>query len=40
MAAMSANTAALELNRRGVPTPNGGKWHAMQIIRVRKRLAS
>jgi DNA invertase Pin-like site-specific DNA recombinase len=34
----SARAAAWELNRRGVPTAAGGKWHAMQVIRVRERL--
>ena len=30
--------ARSELNRRGVPTPAGGKWHAKTVLRVRKRL--
>jgi DNA invertase Pin-like site-specific DNA recombinase len=36
---LSARAAAEELNRRGVETPAGGKWHAAQVIRVRARLA-
>ena len=36
---LSANAAAIELNRRGVPTPAGGKWHAKTVLRVRRRLA-
>ena len=39
LADMSARGIAEELNRRGIPTPAGGRWHAMQIIRVRERLA-
>jgi DNA invertase Pin-like site-specific DNA recombinase len=35
---LSANAAALELNRRQVPTPKGGRWHALTVIRLRKRL--
>jgi len=35
---LSASAAAEELNRRGVKTPGNGKWHAVQVIRVRKRL--
>jgi DNA invertase Pin-like site-specific DNA recombinase len=40
LSALSATKAAEELNRRGVPTAAGGKWQALQVIRVRKRLAS
>ena len=29
---------AAELNERGVPTPNGGTWSAVQVIRVQRRL--
>jgi DNA invertase Pin-like site-specific DNA recombinase len=36
---LSANAAAIEFNRRGVPTPAGGKWHAKTVLRVRRRLA-
>jgi DNA invertase Pin-like site-specific DNA recombinase len=39
LADMSARGIAEELNRRGIPTPAGGRWHAMQVIRVRERLA-
>jgi hypothetical protein len=35
---LKPTAAAEELNRRGVKTPSGGKWHATQVIRVRKRL--
>jgi DNA invertase Pin-like site-specific DNA recombinase len=35
---LSANGAAIELNRRVVPTPAGGKWHAKTVLRVRQRL--
>jgi DNA invertase Pin-like site-specific DNA recombinase len=36
---LSATAAAVELNRRAVPTPVGGRWHAMTVQRVRRRLA-
>ena len=36
---LSARKAAEALNARGIPTPEGGKWYATQVIRVRKRLA-
>jgi DNA invertase Pin-like site-specific DNA recombinase len=39
LADMSANAAAAELNRRGVATPQGGQWHALTVIRLRKRVA-
>jgi len=35
---LSARSCATELNARGVETPAGGKWHAVQVIRVRERL--
>jgi DNA invertase Pin-like site-specific DNA recombinase len=35
---LSASAAASELNRRQVPTPKGGRWHALTVIRLRKRL--
>ncbi len=38
LSGLSARRAAEELNRRGIPTATGGKWHAMQVIRVRERL--
>jgi DNA invertase Pin-like site-specific DNA recombinase len=39
LAELSARKAAEELNRRGVATPAGGKWHAVTVLRVRARLA-
>jgi hypothetical protein len=39
LAGMSARAAAAELNKREVETPAGGQWHAVQVIRVRERLA-
>jgi DNA invertase Pin-like site-specific DNA recombinase len=38
LANLSARTVAEELNRRGVATPAGGKWHAVTVLRVRERL--
>jgi DNA invertase Pin-like site-specific DNA recombinase len=38
LAGLSANAIAVELNTRAVPTPNGGRWHALTVIRVQKRL--
>jgi DNA invertase Pin-like site-specific DNA recombinase len=38
LANLSARKAAGELNRRGIATPAGGKWHAMTVLRVRERL--
>ena len=35
---LSATAAAAELNRRGAATPVGGRWHAMTVQRVRRRL--
>jgi DNA invertase Pin-like site-specific DNA recombinase len=37
---LSAHKVADELNRRGIETPKGGKWHAVTVIRVRERLDS
>jgi DNA invertase Pin-like site-specific DNA recombinase len=37
---LSARKAAEELNSMNVPTPNGGKWHATTVIRVRERLGT
>jgi DNA invertase Pin-like site-specific DNA recombinase len=34
----SANATAVELNRRNIPTPRGGKWTARSVINVRRRL--
>jgi DNA invertase Pin-like site-specific DNA recombinase len=38
LADMSARAVAEELNKRGVETPGGGRWHAVTVLRVRKRL--
>ena len=38
ISSLSARKAAEELNRRGITTAEGNKWHAMQVIRVRERL--
>jgi DNA invertase Pin-like site-specific DNA recombinase len=35
---LSARKVAETLNARGIATPEGGKWYATQVIRVRKRL--
>ena len=35
---LSATATAADLNRRNVPTANGGKWHAMQVHRARRHL--
>ncbi len=35
----SARSIAAELNARQVPTPNGGGWSAVTVIRVQRRLA-
>jgi DNA invertase Pin-like site-specific DNA recombinase len=40
LAGMSANKAAAELNKRAIPTPKGGQWHALTVMRLRQRLAS
>jgi DNA invertase Pin-like site-specific DNA recombinase len=37
---LSARAIAAELNKRNAPTPNGGPWHSMSVIRVQRRLAS
>jgi DNA invertase Pin-like site-specific DNA recombinase len=39
LAGLSDRQAATELNRRGVATPQGGRWFAPQVQRVRARLA-
>jgi hypothetical protein len=37
---LSTTAAAGALNNRGIARPSGdGKWHAMQVHRVRQRLA-
>jgi DNA invertase Pin-like site-specific DNA recombinase len=33
---LSANAAAIELDRRGVPTPAGGRWYARTVLRMRQ----
>ncbi len=38
LSGMSANKAAHELNRRGIATPRGGRWHALTVMRLRKRV--
>ena len=38
LSGLSARATAEELNRRGIPTAGGGKWQAVQVIRVRNRL--
>jgi DNA invertase Pin-like site-specific DNA recombinase len=35
----SARAAAMELNRRGVPSPGGGVWYPQQVRRVHAMLA-
>jgi DNA invertase Pin-like site-specific DNA recombinase len=35
---LSTQAAANELNRRGLTTPSGKPWHAMQVHRARHRL--
>jgi DNA invertase Pin-like site-specific DNA recombinase len=39
LASLSANQAAVELNRRQIATASGGRWFATQVIRLRRRLA-
>jgi hypothetical protein len=38
LAGLSARGAAAEMNRRGIETAAGGKWHAVQVLRLRERL--
>jgi DNA invertase Pin-like site-specific DNA recombinase len=38
LSGLSANEAAVELNRRGVETPTAASWHATTVIRLRERL--
>jgi len=33
-AGMSARQMAVELTARGIPTPDGGRWHAQAVIRM------
>jgi hypothetical protein len=35
---LSTRAAADRLNRRGITTANGKRWHAMQVLRARHRL--
>jgi hypothetical protein len=34
----SRRSLAAELNRRGIPTAQGGRWHYTTVVRVLKRL--
>jgi hypothetical protein len=36
-AGMSARQMAAQLIERGVPTPNGGRWHAATVLRALDR---
>jgi hypothetical protein len=38
LADLSSLAAATELNRRGIKSATGGKWHAATVIRLRERL--
>jgi Recombinase len=38
LAGLSHHAVARELNRRGVPTPQGKAWSPVTVIRLRKRL--
>jgi len=38
LAGKSARQIAVELNKRNVPTAQGGRWHSVTVLRVRKRL--
>ena len=38
LAGMSARAIAAVLNERNVPTPNGGRWFAVTVLRVQRRL--
>src|SRR5580704_19064462 len=39
-AALTPIAAAAALNERNVPSPRGGRWYAVQVVRMRKRLAA
>jgi DNA invertase Pin-like site-specific DNA recombinase len=39
-AGLSARAMAVELNHRGIETPQGGRWHAQTVIRVLERLST
>jgi DNA invertase Pin-like site-specific DNA recombinase len=38
LSGLSARAIAAELNAREVATPSGGRWHALTVIRVQRRL--
>lgn len=38
LAGKSARAIAAELNERNVETPLGGRWHALTVLRVQRRL--
>jgi DNA invertase Pin-like site-specific DNA recombinase len=38
LAGKSARQIAAELNRRNVPTPTGGRWHSVTVLRAQRRL--
>lgn len=38
LAGLSARAIAAELNKRNVPTPKGGQWAAVTVLRVKARL--
>ena len=40
LAGLTAKAIAEELNRRGIATVHGAKWHAGSVIRVQRRLAN
>jgi DNA invertase Pin-like site-specific DNA recombinase len=40
LADLSARQAAARLNALGIKTAAGGQWHAVQVIRVRERIAA
>jgi DNA invertase Pin-like site-specific DNA recombinase len=40
LSGLSARAIAAELNKRKVPTPTGGQWSAVTVIRVQRRLAT
>lgn len=38
LSGLPPSAAAQKLNERGVKAPAGGKWYAIQVVRLRKRL--
>jgi DNA invertase Pin-like site-specific DNA recombinase len=40
LAGLSARKVAATLNERKIATPGGAEWHAVTVLRVRKRLGS